>query len=161
LKNKGFTLIELIVVIVIMSVLIGIIGLSVSSVSSARTTQCATSVNLLISKCRADSLSRSGTVYLTISRDGNGDIACEHSVGKIVTTDTFNGKSISVSYTTKNSGVETTTVLADQKLTLSFSRSTGGLNPQSDGSYCTSIIFTGGGTKTITLYPLTGSHKIV
>ena len=150
-NNKGFTLVELIVVLAIMGIVAALIGLSVSTSNSAKAQRCAVSVNALISKCRADSLGRSGSVYLTISQDAtSGEIVCVHSDGTTTVTDKFPGKGVSVTCTTTSTAPLTT-------LTLSFARSTGAQNCTPT---CTTITFTSGRTYTITLVPLTGNHRL-
>ena len=159
--NKGFTIIELIVVMLIIGIVTTIVGLNISTTSSAKAKRCATSVNSLISKCRADSLGRSGNVYLKLSLDSDGNIVCEHSDGTTVSTETFSGSGISVTYTT-TAGKVALGSDALHSLTLKFNRSTGGQNFQADGvSYCTAINFTSGRTYSITLVPSTGTHKLV
>ncbi|MEA4821618.1 MAG: prepilin-type N-terminal cleavage/methylation domain-containing protein [Erysipelotrichales bacterium] len=161
-NNKGLTLVELIVAMAIISIITVIIGLSVSASSSAKTEKTAASVDALISKCRAGCLGRAGDVHLTISLDGT-DIVCDYyEDGAVVSTDTFSGSGIAVSYIMTPAGSEagTTTVLSEStSLTLSFHRSTGSLTAQA-GSYCTSISFTGGRTYTIELFPITGAHRL-
>lgn len=161
-NNKGFSLIELIVVMLIIGIVTTFVSVAVSTSNSANAKRCASSVNSLISQCRAESLGRTGTVYLTISLDSNRNIVCTHSNGSAVVTDTFPGRGTAVSYTTDNSGAKTAvTLTSSNPLTLSFNRSTGGQNYQPDGvSYCTAITFTSGRTYTITLVPSTGTHKL-
>ena len=158
-ENSGFTLIELIAVVVMIGIIATIMGMSVTTVSSAKAQRCAKSVDALISKCRVGCLGRSGDVHLTVSLDGSGNIKGEYSEnGVVIRTETFAASGVTVSYTTSAG----TIALSGQPLTLSFNRSTGGQNFQSDGtSYCTAIKFTGGGrTFTIKLVPSTGNHKL-
>ena len=161
-NNSGFSLVELIVVMAIIGIITVIVGISVSSASSAKTQKAAASVNVMISKCRAGCLGRAGDVKLTVSLDGSGNIICQYyEKGALVSTDTIGGNNISVSYTTQKTGFSAvTTALSGHPLTLSFNRSTGALNPQSDGSLCNSIIFSGGRTYTIRIYPSTGAHEL-
>ena len=161
-KNKGFTLIELIVVVTIMGIVAGLLGLSVSSINSTNAKRTSESINSLISKCRTGCLSREGNVYLVIYLDSDENIVAEYYENDVVVSkDTFTGKGTSVSYTTEISSTNTTLALEGQPLTLSFSRGTGSEKPQSDGSYCTAITFSSNRTYTITLVPSTGNHKLV
>ena len=158
-NNKGFTLVELIVVMAILGIVATLTALSVGASNSARAEQCATSVNSLISKCRAGSLSQSVNVQLTISFDGNGNIVGEYSEGGVpVSTDTFPGRGITVLCTTIVSNSPTTNALTKTNpLTLSFDRSTGA---QKNSPACTAISFTSTRTYTITLVPSTGYHHL-
>ena len=162
-KNGGFTLMELIVVMAIIGVVILAIGISISASTSAKAEKTAASINALISKCRVGCLSKAGDVSLTISLDAVGNIICTYSENGTDSTDTFTGGGISVSYTTRyNGGTDSKTELSQTTpLTLSFDRSTGGLEPQANGSECTSIIVTGGRSYTISIVPSTGSHRLV
>ena len=172
-NNSGFSLVELIVVMAIIGIITVIVGISVSTANSAKTEKAAASVNALISKCRAGALGRAGVVYIKISQEGSGNIVCEYyeegtlvsagtyANGKLVSTDTISGNKISVSYTTQKTGFSpVTTALPGHPLTLSFNRSTGAIMPQSDGSYCASIIFSGGRAYTIRIYSSTGAHEL-
>ena len=145
----------------IIGIIVGIVGLTISTSSSAKAERCATSVNSLISKCRAESLGRTGNVYLTISLDSNGNVLCTHSNGTTVSTETFPGVGVTVKYTSTTGPVVLNT--SGNSLTLSFIRSTGGQKSQSttEEIYCTSISFTSGRTFTIELVPSTGTHKLV
>lgn len=153
-------MVELIAVMAIMVLLTGLVSLSVSAVNSATVKQSATSVDYLISMCRAGALGRSGDVHLTLSVDGNGNIVGEYfENGTLVSTDTFPGQSIIVSCTTTTRTYE----LSDESLTLSFDRSTGAQKSLSteDEIYCTSINFLSARSYTIELFPLTGAHRLV
>jgi len=160
--NAGFTLVELIVVMAILGVVSLTLGLSVSTSTSARAEKTAQSVNLLIAKCRAGCLSKSGDVHLTLSMSGD-DLLCQYfENGTLVSSDLLAMSGITVSYATKKTDADpVTTSLALTPLTLSFDRSTGAQTARSDGSYCTAITFAGGRTYAIMLVPSTGLHKLI
>ncbi len=152
-------MVELIVVMAIMVVVTGLVSLSVSAVNSATVKQSATSIDYLISKCRAGCLGRSGDVHLTLTVDGSGNIVGQYfENGALVSTDTFPGQNIIVSCTTTTETYE----LSDKPLTLSFDRSTGAQKSQSltEEIYCTSINFLSARSYTIELVALTGNHRL-
>ena len=160
-NNKGFTMVELIVVMLIIGIITVIVGLTISTSTSARAEGTASSVNALISKCRAGCLSKTGNVYLTLAVD-NGSLVCRYYENDIlVSTDTFEANGIAVSVSTMLNGPPTTRALTATPFRLSFNRSTGAQTPQSDGSNCTALKFTGGRTYTVELVPSTGSHRLL
>lgn len=172
LKNdKGFTLIELIVVMAILAVCTGIIAASVSTVSSSSAQKCANELNSAISRCRVNAMSRSGTVYLKVYRDSDGNVAEDYTEstagGTSVSSDTIGSSGCGVTFTTD---AEHSLDTSGTALYLSFDRGTGALRTlQQDGaggvrdadSQCTSISVSGGGrTFTIRFFPATGAHTL-
>jgi len=165
-NNRGFTLIELIVVITILGVAAGLVGLTVGTAVSARAQGTATSVNMLISKCRTGCLTKTGGGDLTLSLEDSKLVGRYYENGSLVSTESFSVSGMIVRYTTDSADTGPY-LLADGALTISFDRSTGGLqpidslNPQIDGSYCTSILFGTGRVYTIEVVPVTGMHRLV
>ena len=159
-KNKGFTLVELVVVIAIVGILIGLTGLSVSSVSSANARRCSESINTMISKCRTACLSSSVVVKLKLSLDSDGNvIGTFYENDMPVNTDTIPAHGVTITYTTDNGA---TVPLEGNPLTLYYDRSTGAQKPLADNvTYCTAINFTSNRTYTIALVRSTGYHKLV
>lgn len=160
-NNRGFTLVELIVVVAIIGVVAGIVGLTAGTAVSARAQRGAESVNVLVSKCKAGCLSKTGDVHLTLSVEGGNLIGRYYENGSLISTDSLPLSGVTVSYTTKKSGFDPVTVaLAGNPLTLSFDRATGA-QIQPGGVGCTTISFDGGRVFTIQLIPSTGMHRLV
>lgn len=162
-SNRGFTLIELIVVLTILGIAAGLVGLTVGTTVFAKTKGTATYVNMLISECRMGCLTKTGNVYLRLTLDDNKLVGNYYEADSVVSTDSFSISGITVNYTTQTGSADpvSTTLTDATSLDISFDRSTGGLKQQSDGSYCTSIVFTAGRVYTIEFVPITGMHWLV
>lgn len=167
-NNKGFTLIELIVVMAIIAVCFGIAEASVSTVFSSEAKKCANELNSDISKCRINAMSRSGTVFLKIYRDGGGNVIADYTEnGSVVSSDTTGGSRCGVTYTTD---AQHSLDPAGAALYLSFDRETGALvtlqldgggNLVEAGQQCGSISVSGGQRIfTIQFFPATGAHTL-
>ena len=160
-NSAGFTLVELVVTVTILGVLVGLIGMSISSVFSARARRCATEIDAYLSMCRVNSMSRAGNIKMELYVDENGSICGSYYENDIEKdTAVFSDSRVTVTYVV--GGVSKS--LSSGRLTLSFDRSTGALNPQGETggtpSYCTSISVSSGRTYVITLIPSTGNHFI-
>lgn len=165
MKNKGFTLIELIVVISIMGILAIAIEASVSASGLSKVKHCVTKTDNLIEKCRIGALSRSGNVRLVIRADGSGKIIADYyeSGSSPVSSDVLSESGISMTYTIENSDKtnQATHNVEDRPLTLSFNRSTGSQKPDENGYLYTAIVISSGSTsREIKLVPLTGAHVL-
>lgn len=164
-NNKGFTLIELLVVLAVIAACTGIAAASVSTVSYSAAKRCASELDTAISRCRIDAMSRAGSVYLKISRDGGGNVVAEEAEnGAAVASDIVGGPRCGVTFTTDAAH---SLGVSGNALYLSFDRETGALRTLlPDGvsdapQQCGSISASGGGrTFTITFVPVTGAHTL-
>lgn len=154
MKNKGFSLIELIVVIAIMGVMMVVSGYSLNAISLANAKNCTEEIKYGLEKTRTQACSTdSGTSVASLSlyRDSN--------TGKVILSKSFEGDAkeiggsrVSVQYRVK--GAESYTDLGDEtnQLVFTFDRSTGGFK----SNYDSIIVSSGGRTYTLTCYLLTG-----
>lgn len=169
-NNKGFTLIELIVVVAILAACTGLVTASVSVIFSSGAAKCADGLNAAISKCRISAMSRSGSVYLRLYRNGasNHVMADYLENGVVKTSDDIGSSSCGVTFDTD--AEHTLGALGSGSvLCLTFDRDTGALvTLKSDGSQpadsipqCGSIAVSGGGrTYKISFVPATGAHTL-
>ncbi len=167
-NNAGFTLVEVMVVVAILAVCTGIIGLSTSAVSSTRAKSCANEICSLLSECRFDSMSRSGTRYVRIyaaddgihaalytDEDGSGD---EYS-SALVSDEIIGSARLAVSCSIDGGDAAP---LDSAGVCIAYARSTGAqLSAGASTGVCSSIAVTGGSmTYILTLYPSTGTHEL-
>lgn len=165
-KNKGFTLVELIVVIVIIGVLATVAGLTVSTVNATSAKKAAAQINAYISAVRTDCMARAGNPYAVLYvEDGvvkgtyyeyKGE-SNERTETTIVTD-----RRVTVTYDTGSGAVSLPTSV-ETGMELKFARSTGKLAKPQDSvaSGTLTISITGGGrTYTITVIAATGNHEI-
>ena len=184
-KNKGFTLVELIVVISIFTVLLGILEPSVSSIFGFRAQRAANSIASALDRTKTEAMNRLvGEMVLTKESDGfyisynlhkGKSYGCEQTQAEKIAP--ANAK---IGYTTDRSGYQD---LSGQ-LIITFNRENGGfrqiqseivttdsvttaLNDKNDvafydtEAYCTAIIVKGGSrTYTIEMEKDTGSYAV-
>lgn len=184
-KNKGFTLVELIVVISIFTVLLGILEPSVSSIFGFRAQRAANSIASALDRTKTEAMNRLvGEMVLTKESDGFY-ISYNLHKGKYYGCEQTQAEKIApanakIGYTTDRSGYQD---LSGQ-LIITFNRENGGfrqiqseivttdsvttaLNDKNDvvfhdtGAYCTAIIVKGGSrTYTIEMEKDTGSYAV-
>ena len=184
-KNKGFTLVELIVVISIFTVLLGILEPSVSSIFGFRAQRAANSIASALDRTKTEAMNRLvGEMVLTKESDGfyisynlhkGKSYGCEQTQAEKIAP--ANAK---IGYITDHSDYQD---LSGQ-LIITFNRENGGfrqiqseivttdsvttaLNDKNDvvfhdtGAYCTAIIVKGGSmTYTIEIEKDTGSYAV-
>ena len=184
-KNKGFTLVELIVVISIFTVLLGILEPSVSSIFGFRAQRAANSIASALDRTKTEAMNRLvGEMVLTKESDGFY-ISYNLHKGKYYGCEQTQAEKIApanakIGYTTDRSGYQD---LSGQ-LIITFNRENGGfrqiqsgivttesvttaLDEKNDvafydtGDYCTAIIVKGGSrTYTIEMEKDTGSYAV-
>ena len=169
-NNKGFTLIELIIVVAILAACVGLITTSVSVVFSSGAAKCANGLNAAISKCRISAMSRSGSVYLRLYRDGvNNQIMVDYLENGVVKTSDVIGSSNCGAVFDTDAEHSLGNLGSDSVLCITFDRDTGALDTlKSDGSQpagsipqCSYIAVSGGGrTYKISFVPATGAHML-
>ena len=159
MKNRGFSLIELVVVVAIMGVALAIGGYSINAISLSRAKNCATEINYALERTRTQSYSSDGVAYgtatLKLYRDGK-DIYIEKSYES--SRKKIGSGAITVTYTLK--GDTTEYDLGSDQMVFSFNKSSGAFRTTSIGAgsgIVTAIkVASGGKTYTITCYEKTG-----
>ena len=162
LRNKGFSLIELIVIIAIMGVMLAVGGYSLTAISSANAKQCAKELEAGLISTRTQSYSSdSDTVKATVSfYKGTDGIYMKKSFES--EAEKIGGSTVSASY--KLTGSTYYVDLGNKPITFSFNRSSAAFNPATiDGNSanCESIkISSGTKVYTITCYEHTGKTML-
>lgn len=189
-KNKGFTLIELIVVISIFVILLGILEPSVSSVFGFRAQKAANSIAASLDRTKSEAMNRLvGEMKLERKSDGFYISYILHKGKSYEVKETQAEKialaSAQISYKTDENGEEIPLNTEGNSLIITFNRETGGFRPlqssavtseevstavvnhadidfhDRNGEYCREIIVKGGSqTQTIRLMPDTGSYVV-
>ncbi len=159
MKNRGFSLIELIVVIAIMAVALTVGGYALSAISLANAKNCATEIKTSLEKTRMQACSTDkGTTHATLSlyRDSNGKVVIDKSYEG--TTKEIGGRAVKVEYRMKGDGTDYIP-LGTTAITFGFNRSTGGFTDP-DNLVENIRITSGGKTYILTCYGLTGKIKM-
>ena len=125
-KNRGFSLIEMVVVIAIMAILAAVMVPSLYSLFSSSTRGCATNIDSLLAKCQVYAMGRSDDVVVMIYKGDDGKIWGEYLEGANAGQIEQLGDSRVELLVTPPSGAAYSPTGA-QPLYVSFSRATGGL----------------------------------
>ena len=159
LRNKGFSLIELIVIVAIMGVMLAVGGYSLTAILTANAKQCAKELEAGLISTRTQSYSRdtSGTIATVSFYKGADGIYMEKSYE--TETKKIGGSKVIVKY--KLTGGPTDGVaLGGDPLTFSFDRSSAAFRPTTvngTSAMCEWIkIISGTKVYTITCYEYTG-----
>lgn len=167
MKNKGFSLVELIVVVAIMGVMTAVGGYALTAISSANAKECARELEAGLISTRTQSYSSdSGDSIATVSfYKGTDGIYMEKSFE--TGTKKIGGSKVSVSYGVKTEDGSSIvyTDLGSSRITFSFNRSSGAFRSMKvDGtsaSMCDAIKVTSGHkTYIITCYEQTGKTML-
>lgn len=158
-RNKGFTLIELIVVVAILGILTAAVGTSVSAIFSSQNRKCASSIDALLSQCRVLTLSGAEAPVLRLTLEADGYYGTIYSGATQRSRQRLGSDGMSVSFTADGVGYS----LSEQSLRLAFDRETGALLDLDEvtgntvSGSCTDIRV---GGYTVELTPSTGYHRM-
>jgi prepilin-type N-terminal cleavage/methylation domain-containing protein len=164
-RNKGFSLIEVLVIVAIMGVGLGLASMSIASLSSADVRRCAVDMNSMLSKARVNSMYRDRPV-LEISLDADSRVLGTYYEGGVEVQREFLGRR--GGYTGVN--VLGTDLLPGGSVFLGFRRGTGRLvvytsangTMGTDAAGTPSITITRGTViYTIDFVAATGRHTVV
>ena len=160
MKNRGFSLIELIVVVAIMAVALAVGGYSLSAISLANAKNCATEIKSSLEKTRTQACSTdkgTSTATLSLYRDANGKVCISKNYEG--TPKEIASKAVTVKYSVK--GNDAYQDLGTAPLKFGFDRSSGGFRAVEGSTIVDSIqVSSGGRTYTLTCYELTGKIKM-
>lgn len=189
-KNKGFTLVEMVITVAIFAILLGILVPSLNSILGFRTQRAANSIASALDKTKIEASNRLvGEMKLEKLDDGyyisyyldRGKVGTESNVEQDQAEKIAPARTL-ISYVTDNN--ETYQMKTGDSIVLTYDRATGGFLPLQEttwtqkailaeldagkdipltreGSYCTAIIVQGGRRiKTINMDINTGKYEI-
>ncbi len=159
MKNKGMTLVEILVVTAILSIIVGLSAVSISLVFSRDAEGCAKTINMALESVRMSALSQRGDFTLSIN-SVNNQLVTIASEGPVTTSEALQ-RQVTVSFPD----------LPDvEELSIAFDKSTGRVtNVRTDGAAvtpppqlirirCTNN--SGSKVATVTLVSSTGKHYV-
>ena len=144
-KNRGFTLVEVMITVAVMGVLAGIVGISMGVLFGQRVKSMAADTKSVFQSTQIASMGRDNA-YILIYQDGEDSFVVAYSSDdKIINSATAHH--VSVSYVVGNTTYNSPSKASAVKVY--FNRQTGGLDATADAAL-KSITFSNG-TKSITL----------
>lgn len=160
IKNRGFSLIELLVVIVVLAILsVGAVS-GIGMISGWKIKECTQKLDSAIGETQMNAMSKEACSLL-ISKDGDGNYYMEMTG---MQPEKIADDSFSITYiSSENPGEQP---ISESGLEISFDRSSGAYQPidrtyEGDDVYCRKIMIRRGNrTKTIRLIKDTGRHYI-
>lgn len=162
LRNKGFSLIELIVIIAIMGVMLAVGGYSLTAISSANAKQCAKELEAGLISTRTQSYSSDTDASMATVSFYKGTDGIYMKKSFETEAKKIGGSKVSVSY--KLTGGTDYVELGNDPITFSFNRSSAAFNPAmiaGSSAHCESIkISSGTKVYTITCYEHTGKTML-
>lgn len=181
-RNKGFTIIEMLVVIAVMSAGLALVSASISSLTAAAVRKCAVDLNSMLARCKVNTMYRAQPIVVVLIENGR-------VVGEYYEGGNLISREILASRTGFDVRIRTGAGLhapltEGQSVVLGFERGTGALlslndydanerfwdgadNPLEDipnpiiaGNATAVVIQRGTAQYTITLVPTTGRHSV-
>ena len=166
MKNKGFSLIELIVVIAIMSILVAIVTLGVGAISGSKVKECAKGIEAVLNKARVSSMGKDEvTAKIYVGDDGAYyvDLITKINGSTDVQTKRVGKSELVLLYSLKDDYSNPQVLKQKGKINISFDRSSGELKADETGNYCQRIWVQnkkGSVVWTITIYKETGTVEV-
>jgi len=169
-KNKGFSLVEMMVTVAILGILVAVITPSLYTLFSSSTRGCATNLDSLLGKCQVYAMGRSENVVVMIYKADDGKIWGEYIEGTTHIGQPEQLGDSRVALTATPPGGSAYTPTKAQPLYISFHCATGGLSlfgSDRDGVFTPSAgqlaridITSAGKPYEVLIYATTGKHEV-
>ena len=176
MKNKGFTLIELIVVMAIVAIAGTMAWMSINAVFGFEAKKAAQYIYAAMEKCKVEQMTKAGDCYIHLYRDEDGVYLDLYENGEIIDNEFEDGNQIAsskVSVTYKLPGDTKGTQLDKAGIVIAFNRSDGSFKTvghalelhwpdytsDTDNYYEMITVTSGGTSRSIMLYPNTGKFE--
>lgn len=166
MKNKGFSIVEIIIVIALMAVVSGVFVLSLNVQYSASTNKCAEQINSLLEKTRITTMSKKDIHYLVIYQDTNDHYYASITKDVLAPTEPVDLGSarIAIFYDIKDDITGAVTeyeVSTSNPLTITFDQSSGSFVEYAPNQYVDRISIKGSKDgDAVTLSSSTGRHYV-
>ena len=169
-KNKGFSLVEMVVIVAIMGILVSLFTPTLYSLFSSSTRNCATNIDSLIAKCKVYAMGRSNDVVIMIYKGDDGNIWGEYIEGASLTGQIEQLGDSRVELLATPPGGTAYAPTKAQPLYISFHRATGGLCLFGDsrsafftptaGQLARIAVTSAGKPYEVSIYATTGKHGV-